>query len=200
MITDFRSPPFLNFTIERLLFAVRTKTRVMENEATAQANAQPHGEALQTLESPSGIAAPERQNTARLRLQQLVQVMSNADSASRLQAVRQTRELLTSASSHSNNELIVSRVLPLLVNCLIVDGEPELQLEAAKTLTNITGGTSEQTSAVFKAGPVPLLIQLLDSTHTHLDVCEQAVCVISNSIGMCPDLRTFNSKYSLIAE
>ena len=147
---------------------------------SAKRNLQVSGEANSQgdLEPVSG--GPERPNLA--HLQQIVQNANHADPAMRLQAVQQARKLLSSDRNPPIDELIRSGILPILVNCLTLNSEPQLQFEAAWALTNIASGTSAQTNAVVEAGAVPHFLQLLHSPHQN--VCEQAVWALGNIIGM----------------
>lgn len=147
-------------------------------DSTAEANSQTNGN-VGHAEPQSD--AHERHDMAHPQLQQLVQTINNAEAASRLQAVQQTRTLLASNGGPSIDVLVASGTLTALVNCLSVD-DPQLQYEAALTLTNIASGTSVMTSAVVEAGAVLHFIRLLHSPHR--DVCEQAVWALSNIIGL----------------
>lgn len=132
-------------------------------------------------------AAPEKHRTAFLQLQQFVRDIKNAaDSASRLQAVQQTCELLACFSILSTDQLVSSGVLPVLVDCLTVNDDPQLQLEAATALTSVAASTSEKTDAVADAGAVPHFVQLLHLPLTlqNARVYEEAVMAIDNFICM----------------
>lgn len=58
---------------------------------------------------------------------------------------------------------------------------PELQFEAAWTITNVASGTRSQTQAVVQAGAVPILVKLLTSSDSRL--CEQAAWALGNISG-----------------
>ena len=78
---------------------------------------------------------------------------------------------------------IVSR----LVSFLDRDNERRLQFEATWSLTNIASGTSAHTQLVVRAGALPSLIRLLDSTS--VEIREQAVWALGNIAGDSPELR-----------
>ncbi len=80
-------------------------------------------------------------------------------------------ELNCSEPNPPVEELASCGLLPRLVDFLHVSNCPQLQFEAAWTLTNVASGTCEQTAAVVEAGAVPIFVQLLQSPSE--DVREQ---------------------------
>ncbi|KAK2714351.1 importin subunit alpha-4-like isoform X2 [Artemia franciscana] len=122
-------------------------------------------------------------------LQQVVISASSGDPETQLQAVQRARKLLSSDKNPPIDALIQSGILPVLVNCLQIVDNPNLQFEAAWALTNIASGTSAQTQAVVESGAVPVFIELLKSPHPN--VCEQAVWALGNIIGDGAQLRDY---------
>jgi len=130
-----------------------------------------------------------RENLSHASLESIVEKAQSPDHATQLAAVQAARKLLSSDRHPPIDALILSGILPVLVNCLQSTDNPSLQFEAAWALTNIASGTSQQTQAVVAAGAVPLFLQLLNSPHQN--VCEQAVWALGNIIGDGPALRDY---------
>ncbi|RWS15915.1 importin subunit alpha-3-like protein [Dinothrombium tinctorium] len=122
-------------------------------------------------------------------LSMIVQSAASNDMELKLNAVKAARKLLSSDKNPPIDELIMSGILPILVECLKGEDSPPLQFEAAWALTNIASGTSQQTQAVVEAGAVPIFLQLLHSANDN--VCEQAVWALGNIIGDGPQLRDY---------
>uniref|UniRef100_A0A2I3HC76 Importin subunit alpha n=1 Tax=Nomascus leucogenys TaxID=61853 RepID=A0A2I3HC76_NOMLE len=118
-------------------------------------------------------------------LEATVQNVSSDKQQIQLSAVQAVRKLLSSDRNPPIDDLIKSGILAILVHCLERDDNPCLQFEAARALTNIASGTSEQTQAVSNA--VPLFLRLLHSPHQN--VCEQAVWALGNSIDDGPQCK-----------
>eukprot|EP00795_Rhopilema_esculentum_P016889 gene16889-8368_t len=125
-----------------------------------------------------------------------MQMGGEFESAKRLGAVQAARKLLSRDRNPPINDLIESGILPILVECLQCDQNPQLQFEAAWALTNIASGTSQQTQAVVQAGAVPHFMRLLSSQHSN--VCEQAVWALGNIIGDGPGLRDFVISHGVV--
>jgi importin subunit alpha-4/3 len=112
---------------------------------------------------------------------------NRTDPIVRLNAVQATRKLLSSDKNPPIDQIIEANMLPILVDCLECDDQPNLQFEAAWALTNIASGSSMQTQAVVLAGAVDHFLRLLRSEHQN--VCEQAVWALGNIIGDGPNCR-----------
>lgn len=110
---------------------------------------------------------------------------SNGDTL--LGHVRRLRRMLSVVKQPPIQETIDHGLLPLLAGYLDRMDAPELQLEAAWSLTNVASGSSEQTEAVINVGSVPKFIALLKVPRA--DVQEQAVWAIGNIAGDSPRLR-----------
>ncbi|KAL1686254.1 armadillo-type protein [Schizophyllum commune] len=102
-----------------------------------------------------------------------------------LASVATLRKILTTADPPIE-KMIERGVVPRLVALLSSDNEM-LQFEAAWALTNIAGGTPEETRAVLDANAAPRLVQLLYSSSA--GVREQAVWALGNIAGDGPPAR-----------
>ncbi|XP_045831411.1 importin subunit alpha-2-like [Trifolium pratense] len=108
------------------------------------------------------------------------------DNTKQLEATIHYRKLV-SIDNPKIGEVIKSGVVPRLVEFLLRDDFPQLQLEAAWVLTNIAAGPTENTKVVIDHGAVPIFVKLLSSTDD--DVREQAVWALSNVAGDSPSCR-----------
>jgi len=140
----------------------------------------PHGESTDSEENEK----PTKQS-----LEAIVQNAASNEPIVQLNAVQAARKLLSSDRNPPIDDLIASGILPILVQCLACDDNPQLQFEATWALTNIASGTSSQTQAVVRAGAVPQFLKLLMSSQQN--VCEQAVWALGNIIGDGPQCRDY---------
>ncbi|KAL1747761.1 armadillo-type protein [Schizophyllum fasciatum] len=102
-----------------------------------------------------------------------------------LASVATLRKILTTADPPIER-MIERGVVPRLTALLASDNEM-LQFEAAWALTNIAGGTPEETRAILDANAAPRLVQLLYSPSA--GVREQAVWALGNIAGDGPPAR-----------
>ncbi|KAL9233464.1 hypothetical protein vseg_008462 [Gypsophila vaccaria] len=119
----------------------------------------------------------------------MVQGVASADPALQLEATTQFRKLLSIERCPPIDEVIKAGVIPKFVEFLDRHDLPQLQFEAAWTLTNVASGTSEHTRVVIDHGAVPKFVQLLASASD--DVREQAVWALGNVAGDSPSCRDF---------
>lgn len=129
----------------------------------------------------------EDAKTRQTSVQEIVMNSQAADPIVKLNAIQAARKLLSSDKNPPIDQIIEANMLPVLVECLSRDDQPNLQFEAAWALTNIASGSSPQTQAVVQAGAVEHFLRLLKSTHQN--VCEQAVWALGNIIGDGPNCR-----------
>jgi hypothetical protein len=110
-------------------------------------------------------------------------------------ATKQIRKLL-SMKHPPIQEIIDANIVPRLVEFLKRKRSPEIMLEAAWALTNISSGQREHTKAVVQSGAVPLLAELLH--HENEDVRQQCVWAIGNIVGDSPEFRDFVLKFGVM--
>ena len=115
--------------------------------------------------------------------------MDDPDDAIQVVIVTELGKLLSKKNKEDRpiNEVILSGAVPRLVELLSRDDCPKLQFEAAWTLTNITGGTTDHVKTVVDANAVPSLVRLIGSKDE--DVCEQSICALGNIAGDCVQYR-----------
>lgn len=70
-------------------------------------------------------------------------------------------------------------VIPTLISFLSRFGEPELQIEAAWSLTNIACGEARHISCLVDHGAIPLLVNVVDVTK-NIALRDQAMWALSN--------------------
>lgn len=129
-------------------------------------------------------------------VQEIVTNSQSPDPVIKLNAIQSARKLLSSDKNPPIDQIIEANMLPVLVECLTRDDQPNLQFEAAWALTNIASGSSPQTQAVVLAGAVEHFLRLLKSPHQN--VCEQAVWALGNIIGDGPHCRDLVIKLGVV--
>jgi importin subunit alpha-1 len=112
-------------------------------------------------------------------------VFSDATS-SQLEGTAYFQRVLSAEASPPIQQAIDANLVPRFV-AFLQSPLLELQLEAARVLTDIAGGLSHQTRAVVDAGAVPALVPLLRSPHD--SVREQAFWVLANIAADSPRHR-----------
>ncbi|KAK9003465.1 hypothetical protein V6N11_061027 [Hibiscus sabdariffa] len=104
-----------------------------------------------------------------------------------LKATTQFRELLSVGHNPPIEEVIEAGVVPRFVEFLEREDFPQLQFEAARVLTNIASGTSENTKVVIDDGAVPIFVKLFGSPND--DVSEQSIWALGNVAADSPASR-----------
>ncbi|XP_072995167.1 importin subunit alpha-4-like isoform X1 [Typha latifolia] len=118
----------------------------------------------------------------------IVQRVCYGDPQMQLEATTEFRKLLSIVTSPPPiEEVIKAGVVPWFVKFLSRYDMPELQFEAAWTLTNIACGTSEHTNLIIEQGAISVLVELLSSPCD--DVREQAIWALGNIAGESPSCR-----------
>jgi len=173
--------------------------RQRRNEVAVEIRKAKRDEALQKRRLvPNNVEDDEKDNKFQdASLQSIVENAAHGDPVTRLAAVQAARKLLSRDRNPPIDDLIQSGILPILVNCLLVEDNASLQFEAAWALTNIASGSSQQTEAVVQAGAVIHFMRLLESRHQN--VCEQAVWALGNIIGDGPVLRDYVIRHGVVA-
>lgn len=103
------------------------------------------------------------------------------------EATQGLRRLLSREHNPPIQAVIDAGVIPRLVHFLSDYDHPNLQFEAAWTLTNISSGTTEQTCEVVRHGSIPKCVELLNSPK--LEVKEQAIWTLGNIAGDSANCR-----------
>ncbi|XP_052298146.1 importin subunit alpha-2-like [Citrus sinensis] len=111
------------------------------------------------------------------------------DNKVQLEATTLFRKMLSFDRNSPIEKVIQSGVVPRFVEFLMREDYPQLQFEAARALTNIASGTSENTKVAIDHGAVPIFVKLLASPSD--DVREQAVWALGNVAGDSSRCRDF---------
>lgn len=121
------------------------------------------------------------------------------DPSLRLTAVRRVRKLLTSNTLQdgpSIDAVIEQGLVPHLVRFLQDFDNDRIQSEAARALSGITAGSSEQTKAVIDAGAIPQLMALL---RFNVEKCiDGALAALANIVGNGPEDRDTVLEYGIV--
>eukprot|EP01105_Mastigella_eilhardi_P013269 TRINITY_DN3015_c0_g1_i10.p1 TRINITY_DN3015_c0_g1~~TRINITY_DN3015_c0_g1_i10.p1 ORF type:complete len:556 (-),score=155.87 TRINITY_DN3015_c0_g1_i10:866-2512(-) len=110
----------------------------------------------------------------------LAAAVLGTDSSKYLRATRRLRLLLSMEDNPPIDQVVQTGVVPRLVQFLSVK-EPNLQMEAAWTLTNVVSGNSQQTAIVVQSGAIPVFIQLINTPNGNL--CDQVLWALGNIAG-----------------
>ncbi|GAA5803411.1 armadillo-type protein [Helicostylum pulchrum] len=107
------------------------------------------------------------------------------------ESVRKLRRYLTQGHSGENDvdDILNLNVLPLIKDLLQYDPSSSTKFECAWIATNIAAGTSEQTSALIKAGFVDLLLNCMSDKDSSLDLVAQAAWALGNIAGEASAFR-----------
>ena len=137
-------------------------------------------------DSDDEVAGQDGQEGMVMQMNQMVRDMMSRNPAFQLQATQSFRVLL-SEQTPSIMAVVACGAVPWFVEFLTRNDAPDLQFEAAWSLTNIAAGTTRETAAVVEAGASPRLIALLESSADN--VREQAIWALNNIAGDGPACR-----------
>ena len=84
-------------------------------------------------------------------------------------------------------KIIDINIVQKLIQFLSVDDRPDLQFEAAWSLTNMASGKHEHAQSISEKGAIPLFARLLYSPHPQIQ--EQALWALGNFAGDSVDNR-----------
>mmetsp|Transcript_15061 Transcript_15061/g.29690 ORF Transcript_15061/g.29690 Transcript_15061/m.29690 type:complete len:522 (+) Transcript_15061:56-1621(+) len=105
----------------------------------------------------------------------------------KLNCTIEIRRFLSIQKNPPIEEVIKFGMIPIFLNFLKNNEEPQLQFEAAWVLTNIASGSTNQTFAVVEGGGIELFIKLLESPNNN--VKEQSIWALGNITGDSPENR-----------
>lgn len=117
----------------------------------------------------------------------LSQGVMSTEFNTQFEATQGLRRLLSREHNPPIQAVIDAGVIPRLVQFLGDYDHPNLQFEAAWTLTNISSGTTEQTCEVVRHGSIPKCVELLASPK--IEVKEQAIWTLGNIAGDSANCR-----------
>lgn len=119
----------------------------------------------------------------------VTKILDDSNPEYQIEYTQRCRRLLSRQQDPPIQAVIDTGIVPKLIEFLRRDQTPQLQFEAAWTLTNIASGNSDQTQTVVQAGAVPVFVQLLSTPS--LDVQEQAAWALGNIAGDNAESRDF---------
>merc|ERR1712156_446060 len=131
------------------------------------------------------VPAEEREQIFQMTIQELERGLQ----IDQLKYTRAARVLTCKQEAPPIDDMIRIGILPLLTNFLQRHQDPNLQYEAAWTLTNIASGTADHTKEVVKSGAVPHLIALM--SHSDPKICVQVTWALANIAGDGVELRDY---------
>uniref|UniRef100_A0A1B0DK48 Importin subunit alpha n=1 Tax=Phlebotomus papatasi TaxID=29031 RepID=A0A1B0DK48_PHLPP len=140
---------------------------------------------------------PGTQADESISLDQIVAGLTNPDVKARFDSVQAARKMLSRERNPPIDILIAHGIVPKCVQLLSDFEHPEIQFEAAWTLTNIASGTTEQTKAVIEADSIPRFVALMGSTSAN--VAEQAVWALGNIAGDGAEARDTVLNHHVVA-
>jgi len=163
--------------------------RIVERSATKQRQTQ-----QQSLSSH--IKVWRKQQFVLSDLSQLVEDINSNERFNQHLGVIGVRRLLSREEGPTVQPIIDANLVPRMIEFMQREDEPQLQIEAAWVLTNVSSGTTAQTQIVIDRGAIPWFTKILRSKDPNLS--EQALWALANISGDSPVHRDIVLKHGAL--
>jgi len=134
------------------------------------------------------VLASRQANSSQQLKPEIIHLINEGTRDQQLIGLRALRKLLSKETDPPIQEVINAGLVVRLVEFLDLPINHEMLIyESTWTLTNITSGNSAQTQSVIKAGAIPKLVKLIDSSN--LETSETAIWTLGNIAGDSAEFR-----------